>query len=305
MHTVRVKRRTFLSLSTVALLTQGCGLRVDTKPKLPTLSPTDTVRNQVARILAATEAQGDNAQIRDQLAQAVGPVWAPPTELATSAPTSVPTRSFEDSLDSIVTTVTGEFEALGGTTSGVLADVATGAALVLERDYPRGHPDIPQAFAYPRMLPPGTLTPATPGGNAQPLSVLTDLITVCYKGEYAYERLAVNTDPKSDYGTFVRNRIEAIAGAGEDALRLAVRAQVADLPANEPAWQLPGDPRKPQDLAAQAEDMIAQALAPVFAIEDAGQTNVVADVHTFALYQLYLSAQARARAGKFELLRFA
>lgn len=323
-RTTALGRRTFLTLSAVVAATSGCGLRVDRDPKLPTLSPTDTVRNTVARILTNTTADGDQANVRDDLLTAVGPVWSAPSELATAAPSPEPARSYKDALNQVVTTVTGAFPTLVGPTSAVLADVAVGAALVLERDFDES--TVAQAFAEGHEGQ-GAQSSGNSSGNSagnngaenngaeagapegatEPGAALGAFMTACFQGEYAYERLAVKTDAESGYGTFVRGRIDAIATASESARAFATELGVTDLPANKPAWQLPSSPDNPQQLATEVERALCSTLADVFLVgepADAGAGGTAARIHVFGLSQLFSSARASVKAGTFELLRF-
>ncbi|WP_146000586.1 hypothetical protein [Brevibacterium ihuae] len=84
-------RRAVLGLGVVgtSLVLSGCGLRLDVPPAVPEPDALDSLRNDVARILSATEPPAAGSAELDELRAAVGPVWAPPTELVT--PTATPT----------------------------------------------------------------------------------------------------------------------------------------------------------------------------------------------------------------------
>lgn len=308
-------RRNFLALTAAVALTSGCGIRVDSPPELPTLSPTDMVRNRVARILENTQATGEETSVRDRLSKAVGPVWAPPSELATESPSPEPQRNFKDALTEIHSAITGDFTSLAGATSATLADVAVGAALVLLRDFKAEERKLTESFS-PVVSP----TPApeqnseddkadtrkdeSEDEDGQKTDGLAEFISACHKSSYAYQRLAVFEDEKSPYGMFVRDRHDLLAHAAEEARSFATSVGVENLPANKPAWQLPSDPRDTKKLAIEAENLLTATLPNVFTFTHPQDPQTEKEVHAFALRHLYESARATQKAGKFELLRF-
>ncbi|MBR7503657.1 hypothetical protein KCW65_26605, partial [Mycobacterium tuberculosis] len=81
-------------------LLSGCGLRLDTPPEIPTLDASQELRNRIARILAeASVTDGDPETAGEDLQKlrdAIGPVWAPPSELATEPPPTEQPRSYLD-----------------------------------------------------------------------------------------------------------------------------------------------------------------------------------------------------------------
>lgn len=142
-------RRTVLTAA-IGLLSAGiagCGLRLDRDPQLPALSPVDVLRDAVARSLAAVQtdasasAGGDTRTddgIADAIhvfAEAVGPPWEPPADLAEpAAPPNpdpspmAPIESLTDVARRIVLAARG-LDTGSGPTFVVLADVAVGALL--------------------------------------------------------------------------------------------------------------------------------------------------------------------------------
>lgn len=304
-------RRSFLTLTAAIAVTSGCGIRIDSDPELPTLSPTDTVRNRVAKILKNTQATGDQASIRDRLSKAVGPVWAPPSELATESPSPEPQRDLKDALTEIHSTITGDFPNLAGATSATLADVAVGTALVLLRDFTADERKLTGSFSPVINPTPG---PENNSGNqgddegddeeGQKTDGLAGFISACHKSSYAYQRLAVFEDKKTPYGMFVRDRHDLLAHAAEEARSFAASVGADNLPANKPAWQLPSDPHDTKKLAVEAESLLTATLPNLFTFAYPKDPQTEKEVHAFALRHLYESARATQKAGKFELLRF-
>lgn len=243
--------------------------------------------------------------MRDRLAQAVGPVWAPPTELATDSPSPEPRRSFKDALTEVHSTITRDFLDLAGPTSGTLADVATGAALVLIREFDGNQKKLAKSFNP-------VVTPApAPSKNASKKAKqdsetqrLAGFITACDKASYAYQRIAVFIEADTPYGAFTRERHELLAQAAEQARTFATSAKVDSIPSNQVAWQLPSDPRKGKKLAADVEEMVVATLPDVFAFTYPNNPQLEREVHALALRHLFESAHASSKAGRFELLRF-
>lgn len=298
-----------MALTAAVALTSGCGIRVDSDPELPTLTPTDKVRNRVARILENTQATGGQTSVRDRLSKAIGPVWAPPSELATESPSPEPQRDFKDALTEIHSAITGDFTNLAGATSATLADVAVGTALVLLRDFKADARKLTDSFS-PVINPAPGNNSGDDGGDGkddeegQKTDGLAGFIAACHKSSYAYQRLAVFEDEKSPYGMFVRNRHDLLAHAAEEARSFATSVGVENLPANKPAWQLPSDPHDSKKLAVEAESLLTATLPNVFTFAYPKDPQTEKEVHAFALRHLYESARATQKAGKFELLRF-
>lgn len=118
----------------------GCGIRLDRDPALPELTPSDLLRDAVARALAAirpTEDAGVRAAV-DAFAEAVGPPWNPPEDLASPVPaphTDPPPVDAAAGLADVAGQVIAGVVGLGATTdatAAVLADVTAGALLHLD-----------------------------------------------------------------------------------------------------------------------------------------------------------------------------
>ncbi len=303
----RISRRTFIGgAAALALALSGCGLRLDRDPEVPALSIADEVRNTVARILARTEADGTDAEVVDALAAAVGPEWAPPSELVTPTPTSGPdSYTYADGLHAAAEAIITRFDDLDSMRA-VLADVAVGAVLHLQqagddraealletiRAVPADRPEAASAEASPTE---GD-TPA--GEEADPQrQALTAFAEACYQGSYAYERTAVLVPADAPARQMMRTRITELDVAADLANE---RLADAGHPAaeNRPAWQIDPDPASAgaETAGAAYEDALITRIQPLFGDD--------VQAPRLGLASLWQSASARAQLGQLQTLRF-
>lgn len=330
-------RRAVLGLGLLGAVSglTACSLRLDVPPDVPTPDALDTLRNDVARVLAATQAPiagGDPADL-DALRAAAGPEWAPPTELVT--PTASPTPEsygFADGLGAVAELVldrlpeviggpAGQADSAGGRGLAALVDIAVGAVLALapadaERAaalggrlaaLPENAPD-PAGPGAGAEAPTGTATdePEQDGADAEPESDtsatplvpgLEGFVRACYQAAYGYERLAVFHDAEDAYGEFARDRITRLDDAAIQGNELRETAGAGTV-ANEPAWRVdpaPVDAASALETAAALEDLVAAAALGLFETPGAEYLGAA---------QLWMSADARARAGQRQLLRY-
>jgi hypothetical protein len=132
-----VSRRGLLTAGVSGLslgLLTACGLRLDQDPEIPTLDSTQQLRNRLARILDSTSpGAGDPDTAGEDLADfvaAIGPEWNPPTEFATEAPPTEEDRTFVQAAEVASRAVFEASASVGSGLTPVLADVATGLALI-------------------------------------------------------------------------------------------------------------------------------------------------------------------------------
>ncbi|MBD8019601.1 hypothetical protein [Brevibacterium gallinarum] len=305
----RISRRTLIGgAAALVLALSGCGLRLDRDPEVPALSTADEVRNTVARILARTEADGTDAEVVDTLAAAVGPEWAPPSELVTPTHTSGPdSYTYADGLHAAAEAIVTHFDDLDSMRA-VLADVAVGAVLHLQqagddraealletiRAVPADRPDT-DAGASPSD---GSATPAGEDEDADPQQqALTAFAEACYQGSYAYERTAVLVPADAPARQMMRTRITELDVAADLANE---RLADAGHPAaeNRPAWQIDPDPASAgaETAGAAYEDALITRIQPLFGDD--------VQAPRLGLASLWQSASARAQLGQLQTLRF-
>lgn len=309
-----VSRRSLLlfgaSGASLSLLS-ACGLRLDTDPDVPTLDETNRLRNRIARILAATspgdsdpETAGEDLQ---KLRDAIGPVWAPPTEVATEPPPSEESRTYSDAAEVVSTAVFEAIPTLGSTLTPVLVDVATGLALTagaqdraivataddLVRD--SRTPDDSRASAGPSGSgPSGESTqsgrPEADDSTAPPM--WNAILNQARAAAYGYERLAVNFDAKSRERKSAVARLESLGSlAGEMLEKLGEK----NAEPGAASWNLdpsPTDAATAKELALSLEDGIAAAILPWLQM----------DGH--ATLRLWESARARMVFASPQVLRY-
>lgn len=291
----------------------GCGIRLDRDPQMPDLSPADTLRDAVARTLAATMADDGPADAIDVFVEAVGPPWDPPDGLAepVAPPNPDPAPlSAADGLADAPRLFVDAAPVLGrGTdlTVVVLADVAAGALLHLDDLDPEAAGSIRgdladavrtalddaligQAGAGAPVDPDGHPS-AAEGDDAHPL---TALITASHIAEYVYERASVHLAADSPARQGSHSRIDGLSGI------MAIAPTLADdvtVPSSPPAWELGERPEDAQT-----------ALAAIRGAEDAlvEQLWSARSAVPPAVFLSWLddSARARRRADGFQDLRF-
>ncbi|MCF2587665.1 hypothetical protein [Brevibacterium sp. UCMA 11752] len=261
-------------------LLSGCGVRIDTPPDVPTLDETNQLRNRIAKILAATTA-GDNdpetaGEDLQKLRDAIGPVWSPPTEMATEPPPSEDPRTYIEAAEVVSDAVFTALPTLGSTLIPVLVDVATGLALTagtehaefirsadaLIRDSRKsgvadasGSSEPAAASNSPESQPPSADDSTSP-------PVWNDILNQARAATYGYERLAVNFDTKSRERSSAVARLESLGSlAGEMLEKLGEKNAEPDAP----SWKLdpiPRDPETAKELALALEDGVAAAILP-------------------------------------------
>ncbi|SMY11305.1 hypothetical protein BJEO58_00890 [Brevibacterium jeotgali] len=291
----------------------GCGIRLDRDPQMPDLSPVDTLRDAVARTLAATTADEGTADAISAFAAAVGPPWNPPEGLAEPVappnPDPAPFAAAEGLADAARRFVAAA-PALGrrtGLTAVVLADVAAGALLHLSDLDPEAAGSIrgELADAVRTALDVGLTdqagsgAPVDPGAHPSPAErdeahPLAALITASHIAEYVYERASVHLAADSPARRESHARIAGLRGI------MAIAPTLADdvtVPSSAPAWKLGERPDDgPTALAAirGAEDALVERL---WSARSAVPPAVF-------LSWLDDSARARRRADGFQDLRF-
>lgn len=256
-------------------LLSGCGLRLDTPPDVPRLDASEALRNRIARILAQTTvSDGDPDTAGEDLQAfraAIGPEWAPPTELATEAPPTEQPRTFIEAAEAVSSAVFDVVADLGSGLIPVLTDVATGCALTAGtvRGQIRDGADsrIRAAFvdadddatAPPTEAADGSEESASPPAGAKEWNTILDQARAA---AYGYERLAVRFDRKSRERQSAVARLESLGSlAGEMLENLGEKAANPDAP----AWTLdptPTDARSAGQLALNLEDAVTAALLP-------------------------------------------
>ncbi|MGO3066942.1 MAG: hypothetical protein ACTIIT_13025 [Brevibacterium linens] len=270
----------------VGLLT-ACGLRLDQDPEIPTLDATQQLRNRLARILdSASPGTGDPETAGEDLAAfaaAVGPVWNPPTEFATEAPPTEDERTFVEAAEVASRAVFEASASLGSGLIPVLADVATGLALVAGAKKPEIITTAAELIRAGREELDGsdrgaesTASPSAAGKadadaganysgseeTAGQADMYNAILNQSRAAAYGYERLAVNFGSKSRERTAALARLESLGAlSGEMLERLG--EHTADPAAS--AWKLdptPTDADSAKDLALSLEDGIASALLP-------------------------------------------
>ncbi len=285
-----VSRRGLLTAGVGGLslgLLTACGLRLDQDPEIPTLDATQQLRNRLARIFgSASPGTGDPETAGEDLAAfaaAIGPEWNPPTEFATEAPPTEDERTFVQAAEVASRAVFEASASLGSGLIPVLADVATGLALVAGAKKPeiittadeliragREELDGSDRGAESTASPSATgKADADAGANdseseetAGQADMYNAILNQSRAAAYGYERLAVNFDSKSRDRTAALARLESLGAlSGEMLERLG--EHTADPAAS--AWKLdptPTDASSAKDLALSLEDGIASALLP-------------------------------------------
>lgn len=310
-----VSRRVLLTAgvsgASLGLLT-ACGLRFDADPEVPDLDASQALRNRIARILSATSpASGDPATAGEDLAAfvaAIGPVWSPPTELATEPAPTEDERTFAEAAETVSTAVFESASELGSGLIPVLSDVAMGLTLVAGDDELIGTADeliraSREEAADSATTPSGegdeddTTDSAgdesVDGSDADRQAMFNAILNQSRAAAYGYERLAVNFESKSGKRTGALARLESLGSLSGEMLGL-LGEDNAD--PNASAWRLdptPTDARTAEQLALGLEDDLASVLLPWLA-ED-----------TSAILRLWESARARTVFAQPQPLRFA
>lgn len=316
-----VSRRGLLTAGVGGLslgLLTACGLRLDQDPEIPTLDATQQLRNRLARILDSTSpGAGDPESAGENLADfvaAIGPEWNPPTEFATEAPSTEKDRTFVQAAEVASRAVFEASASLGSDLIPVLADVATGLALVAGTKKPgiittaddlirAGREELDQsrdgsedATASPNATGGADADAGTNDSESQvPKSqaeMFNAILNQSRAAAYGYERLAVNFDSKSRERKAALARLESLGAlSGEMLERLGEDA--ADPAAS--AWKLdptPTDADSAKELALSLEDGIASALLPWL------------EADASAILRLWESARARMVFAAPQPLRF-
>ncbi len=274
-------RRTVLAaaLGLAAIGASGCGIRLDRDPSMPDLSPVDTLRDAVARTLAATSADDGPAEAIAAFTAAVGPPWNPPDGLAEPVAPPNPDPgplSAADGLADAARRIVDAAPGLGrGTdlTGVVLADVAAGALLHLDGLDAEAAAEIrgDLADAVRTALDEGvaddaaTAAPVGPEGDAtaddgEDAHPLVALITASHIAEYAYERASAHLPTDSSARRESHARLDRLSAI------MAIAPTLADgvtVPSSPPAWELTARPEDAQtalETLRTAEDALVDAL---------------------------------------------
>ena len=295
-----------VSGASLGLLT-ACGLRLDADPEVPELDSSQALRNRIARILSATSpGSGDPETAGEDLAAfvaAIGPVWSPPTELATEPAPSEDARTFAEAAATVSRAVFESASELGSGLIPVLSDVAMGLTLVAGDDELIGTAD--ELIRASRDE--AADTAATPSGEdasggsgegdsaseGDRQAMFNAILNQSRAAAYGYERLAVNFDSKSAKRTGALARLESLGSLSGEMLGLLGQDNADP---NASAWRLdptPTDARSAEELALDLEDGLASALLP-WLTED-----------TSAILRLWESARTRTVFAQPQPLRFA
>lgn len=291
----------------------GCGIRFDRDPRMPDLAPVDTLRDAVARTLAATTADDGTANAITAFAEAVGPPWNPPDGLAEPVsppnPDPAPLTAAEGLADAARRFVDGSPQLGRGTdlTAVVLADVAAGALLHLGDLDPEAAGSIrgELADAVRTSLADeltggaGTGAPVDSAGHpsgddddgAHPLVAL---ISAAHIAEYVYERASAHLPTDSPARQESHSRIDRLSGITAIAPTLAENVTV---PSSSPAWELGERPEDAQTALAAIRDAEDGLVGRLWSARSAVPPAVF-------LSWLDDSARARRRADGFQDLRF-
>jgi hypothetical protein len=269
----------------------------------------------VARALAAIDPEagsGASEPVRaavQAFAEAVGPPWNPPEDLAepvdpphTDPPPTDAAAGLAD-VARLVADAAGGSDASTSPVLAVLLDVAAGALLHLDDldGEAAGQIRADLADSLAALLEEAddeaASTSATPSDEASPTgeaSSLEDLATACYAAEYAYERAAVHLTGEDPARSGASGRIARLQGI---VAALGTLAPGVALPSDRPAWDLPEDPHDAataRSAMQSAEDHLAAVL-----LDARGAVPPAA----FAVW-LDDSARARSRAQGPQDLRF-
>lgn len=273
-------------------LLSACGLRLDTAPDVPTLDATQELRNRIARILAATTAgSGDPATAGEDLAKfrdAIGPVWSPPSEMATEAPPTEISRTYIDAAEVVSSAVFEVIPQLRPSLIPVLVDVATGMTLtagtrkaglidtadgLIQDSRTAGD----EAGQSPSSEPSGGKDSTTTRREHKDSDgtdkdsghhkIWNSILDAARAASYGYERLAVKFDTKSPERKGAVARLESLGSlAGEMLEKLGESAADPDAA----AWKLdpsPTDAASSSELALSLEDSLAAAILPWLAAD--------------------------------------
>ncbi|WP_152348238.1 hypothetical protein [Brevibacterium sp. CFH 10365] len=274
-----VSRRSLLTAGVGGLslgLLTACGLRLDQDPEIPALDSTQQLRNRLARILDSTSpGPGDPESAGEDLADvvaAVGPVWNPPTEFATEAPPTEEERTFVQAAEVASRAVFEASSSLGSGLIPVLADVATGLALIAGTKKPEiittaddlirtGRDEMDQDRDR-RQTTQDSKQDVDEEDQGDRAEVFNAILNQSRAAAYGYERLAVNFDAKSRERKGALARLESLGALSGEMLEL-LGEDAADPAAS--AWKLdptPTDAESAKDLALSLEDGVASALLP-------------------------------------------
>jgi hypothetical protein len=316
-----VSRRGLLTAGVGGLslgLLTACGLRLDQDPEIPTLDATQQLRNRLARILDSTSpGAGDPESAGENLADfvaAIGPEWNPPTEFATEAPPTEEDRTFVQAAEVASRAVFEASASLGSDLIPVLADVATGLALLAGAKKPEiittadeliraGREELDQsrdggddATASPNATGGADADAGTndsgsqvPKGQAE---MFNAILNQSRAAAYGYERLAVNFHSKSRERKAALARLESLGALSGEMLEL-LGEDSADPAAS--AWKLdptPTDAESAKELALSLEDGIASVLLPWL------------EADASAILRLWESARTRTVFAAAQPLRF-
>lgn len=294
----------------------ACGLRIDADPVVPDLDTTDRLRNRIARILAATTPQPDDPESAGtdlpQLIAAIGPVWAPPTELAAEPAPTEPARTFAAAAAEVSQAVLPSVASLRTDLAPVLVDAAIGMVLIagsvdrslvaaahaaLEKAAiaaPSGASAAPSRGADRAEEPAGSGSDETDAGASAPAEARSHLLQAARAAEFGYETLAPRFPPKSTLRTTALDRVTSLEAVAGDTLA-AMADSGDDVPRDHPSWTLDPEPTTDaaaRTLAARLEDGIAAALLPHLG------GNARSALH------LWNSARARAAFSSPQALRY-
>ncbi|WP_309130935.1 hypothetical protein [Brevibacterium sp.] len=290
-----VSRRTILLSGLVAASLgplSACGLRMDTEPEIPDLDPSDELRNRIARILEATAASAGDPETAtadlEKFRAAIGPVWSPPTQLATQSPSAEPPRSYLEAAEVVSTTVFDDVTDLDSGLITVLVDVATGFALTAGAIRPG------IAEAAQNLLRTSVSQKPTERAAAPDADVCAGILEQARAAAYGYERLAVEFGSDTPERKASLTRLETLGSLGGEMLEKLAAADT-EPPPDSPSWKLdpvPADAGSARELALALEDRVAGAILPWLRTDP------------LAALRLWESARTRSVFGAAQALRF-
>lgn len=231
-------------------------------------------------------------------------MWNPPTEFATEAPPTEEERTFVEAAEVASRAVFEASSSLGSDLIPVLADVATGLALLAGTKKPEtistadeliraGREELDQSKNEKQKK----SQSADDGGEsdekqADRAKVFNAILNQSRAAAYGYERLTVKFDSKSRERKSALARLESLGALSGEMLEL-LGEDAADPAAS--AWKLdptPTDADSAKELALSLEDGIASALLPWLEADASG------------ILRLWESARTRMVFGAVQSLRF-
>ena len=282
-----------------AALLSGCGLRLDTPPDVPTLDATEQLRNRIAAILEATTAADDDPETAGEDLQkftaAIGPIWSPPSEMATEPPPSEGPRTYVEAAEEISSAVFEATAALDPSLAPVLVDVATGLTLTagtVKAQIVSTADELIRDSRDSGSRDSGSADTSDEGEGEDISKSWKAVLDQARAASYGYERLAVNFDSKSPERKSAVARLESLGSLTGEMLEKLGESKTGQ---GAPAWRLDPSPTSAdtaRELALNLEDALASAILPWLQAD------------SLATLRLWESARARTAFAAAQALRF-